>query len=794
MATTNQVSSLCHSIIENLSTQAQCILDNDAETESLNLFTFTRIIYEDQNMKSENSNRLFKIHSKLNKMNYQENYFAWYRNRNIPSIQIKIDEDLKNQVKFNRKTANSKKDAYTFYINACYIDKSKFAITQLKGENCLQDQNQCSFQSLKFVKTSYILNGSCVRLFIMILDSTKTILESYISSRIHISSWKNYLKDKPSKSSIFSPFMPAVLNRTNIIQQKTKISQVATFNKQDAGQIPIYDNIQGLSDYFKGSTIKQKICHPLFIAIKFAKTIKLYFQNDLLPKIKEEEDRLKYQVELFVNIHKYFIESISSNQNIKKKIALKIKHSQNKGMDEKVKGFLQQIYSEIVQFIDYETDILEDFILYKPDHLINMQLAYKLAYPQLEMMLINQHNFNLIQKQLRYYNQDLISEKDITSDNLYQIPKLEITLNRDFVKSDQRIFVICSQTCESSLEKQPITNQKITRSIKSSQTKQLLNLNIQNKSNSMSQSLQSPPNHNSNSKQVEDVQQQFDESICKLSKKYKSLQQEKTNKQQPYKKVEFIEKQQDQIIEDKVNKKLCTQNQIKQQSYLEEQNKPQNKNLIKKEENNQNKIFDFQQNNHQINKNNSCKQQSENLSDESPEFSKINLKQADEQSNKEIVESSYLKEIDKKTSISPYPIKKEQIKVEKNQEIVSNLKYETQNQQSNQLKAFKCEDQSDNCYGYSEYQEQDQMIYQANESSQQESINPQYSYANSSNSFPYYQPIQYPSNMHMVMPNPSYQYVQLLPPQSIGMQPMYFQPIQQNFQAPPVNNRNYQRQ
>ncbi|KAL4508264.1 hypothetical protein ABPG72_003568 [Tetrahymena utriculariae] len=816
MATLNQVSSLCHSLIEKLSTQAQCILDNDAETESLNLFTFTRIIYEDQNMKSEDLNRQFKIHSKLNKMNYQENQFAWYRNRNIPSIQIKKDEDQKNQVKFNRNTPNSKKEAFTFYINACYIEKNKFAITCLKGENCLQDQNQCSFQSLKFVKTSYILNGSCVRLFIIILDSNKTIIESYISSKIHISSWKNYLKDKPSKSSIFSPFMPAVLNRTNIIQQKSKISQVAAFNNKEAGQIPIYDTIQGLSDYFKGSTIKQKvkyklqhqrlvksqhlcnqqICHPLFIAIKFAKTIKLYFQNDLKPKVKEEEDRLKYQVELFVNIHKYFIESISSKQNVKK-IALKIKHSQNKGMDEKVKGFLQQIYSEMVQFIDNEIDILDGFILYNPDHLINMQLAYKLAYPQLEMMLINQHNFNLIQKQLRYYSQDIISEKDLISDNLYQIPKLEITLNRDFVKSDKRIFVICSQMCESSLDKQPITKQKITRSQKSSQKKQLFNLDMQNKSNNLSESQQSPFNQRCNSKQVENIQQQFDESVGHLKKKYKCLQQERISQsqfQETCRKVENIEKYQDQIIEDKVNKKLCTQYQVKQEKYLDKQDKSNKIKIVKKEENDQNQLINFNQKNNEK-KINKFHNQQNGIESESHKFSQIYVKkQSEEQSNSEFVESTDFDGFNKKTSVSSYPKMKDEIKVEKFKENVTNLKYEDQIQQNTQLKTFQSEGQTDNHYYSPEYKEYDQIIYQANESSQQEQINPQYSYPNSSNIFPYYQPIQYPSSMHMVMPNPQYQYMQILPPQPVGIQPMYFQPTQQIFQAPPVNSRKYQRQ
>ncbi|EAR99584.3 hypothetical protein TTHERM_00138470 (macronuclear) [Tetrahymena thermophila SB210] len=795
MATTNQVSSLCHSLIEKLSTQAQCILDNDAETESLNLFTFTRIIYEDQNVQSENLNRIFKIHSKLNKMKYQENYFAWYRNRNIPSIQIKKDEDQKSQVKFNRKTTNSKKDTYTFYINACYIEKSKFAITCLKGENCLQDQNQCSFQSLKFVKTSYILNGSCVRLFIIILDSNKTIIESYISSKIHISSWKNYLKDKPSKSSIFSPFMPAVLNRTNIIQQKSKISQVATLNNKEAGQIPIYDNIQGLSDYFKGSTIKQKICHPLFIAIKFAKTIKLYFQSDLQPTIKEEEDRLKYQVELFVNIHKYFIESISSKQNIKKKIALKIKHSQNKGMDEKVKGFLQSIYSEMVQFIDNDTNILDDFILYNPDNLINMQLAYKLAYPQLEMMLINQQSTNLIQKQLRYYNQDIISEKDLTSDNLYQIPKLEITLNRDFVKSDQRIFVICSQICESQLEKQLINNQKITKSIKNSQNKDLFDLNIQNKSNSPSKSQESHLSHNINIQQVENIQQQMDEPVCQSQQKYKFLQKEEINPSYEInKKIEFDEKCQDQIIEDKLNKKLCKQDFVKQENNLNEQDKAQNFNFVKKEENNQNQFLEFKQKNHKISKNNFHNHQYGNESELPPKFSEIYVKQIDEQYDQKFFESSELKKSHKKSIDSSYLIKKDQIKVEKYQESqnLQNLKYEAQ--QNIQFKTFESDDQNDNYYSYPEYKEQDQMIHQASESPQQNSINPQYSYPNSSNTFPYYQPIQYQSNMHMVMPNPQYQYVQYLPPQPIGLQPMYFQSIQPNFQHPPINNIKYQRQ
>ena len=44
---------------------------------------------------------------------------------------------------------------------------------------------------------------------------------------------------------------------------------------------PIFDNLQGLCDYLTASNIKNKVKHPLYIAIKFSSCIKLYYNKNM---------------------------------------------------------------------------------------------------------------------------------------------------------------------------------------------------------------------------------------------------------------------------------------------------------------------------------------------------------------------------------------------------------------------------------------------------------------------------------------------------------------------------------
>jgi len=83
-----------------------------------------------------------------NKIKFEGSGYAWYRNRNIPSITVtKSDKSLRHNEYRN----------FSFYVSACFSDLNNLSATEIKGEN-FKTGKAAVFDSLKFEKTSYILN------------------------------------------------------------------------------------------------------------------------------------------------------------------------------------------------------------------------------------------------------------------------------------------------------------------------------------------------------------------------------------------------------------------------------------------------------------------------------------------------------------------------------------------------------------------------------------------------------------------------------------------------------------
>lgn len=103
------------------------------------------------------------------KFRYSKESFSWYRNRNIPKISMTSTSARQPASKtiYDALTPlpplNSEfhASAIKYYVTSCFEDSSLgYALTPLDGE-CMkkaQTMQLCMFSSLKFQKTSYILN------------------------------------------------------------------------------------------------------------------------------------------------------------------------------------------------------------------------------------------------------------------------------------------------------------------------------------------------------------------------------------------------------------------------------------------------------------------------------------------------------------------------------------------------------------------------------------------------------------------------------------------------------------
>lgn len=53
-------------------------------------------------------------------------------------------------------------------------------------------------------------------------------------------------------------------------------------NKKQIEEIKIEPNFDGLLNYFTARNIRSKIRHPLFLALKFAECVRLYYNTELV--------------------------------------------------------------------------------------------------------------------------------------------------------------------------------------------------------------------------------------------------------------------------------------------------------------------------------------------------------------------------------------------------------------------------------------------------------------------------------------------------------------------------------
>lgn len=172
------------------------------------------------------------------KIRFSKESFSWYRNRNIPKISLlssslqqsdpNASSDFPNTCSppnSNSQINTHSNQALKYYITSCFEDsQSGFQLTPLDGECTKRSQSNqlCTFSSLKFQKTTYILNVKGFHIFnqrfqfffftpqhkklhiVAVAFLSNQLISCFVSSPITVLSWKNYLHDRVKLQQNFS--------------------------------------------------------------------------------------------------------------------------------------------------------------------------------------------------------------------------------------------------------------------------------------------------------------------------------------------------------------------------------------------------------------------------------------------------------------------------------------------------------------------------------------------------------------------------------------------------------------
>ncbi|CAD8048088.1 unnamed protein product [Paramecium primaurelia] len=196
-------------------------------------------------------------------LNYNdETGWSWHKSWNLPEIEYNINS-LPNQIKLQQGTLF----VQIFAVKA--LEKPlQYKNLGIKGESKKQiiDQ-QVNFRCLKFTTTSYNNDHKKFHLMIILLYSPvndqNIVLSSIISPEIYVDSRKfARFHNIPIHQPSFTELFHYDLLYSIITKRETKNKSVK--------MIKIENSIIGFINYFTASNIRNKIKHPIFLALRFS--------------------------------------------------------------------------------------------------------------------------------------------------------------------------------------------------------------------------------------------------------------------------------------------------------------------------------------------------------------------------------------------------------------------------------------------------------------------------------------------------------------------------------------------
>ncbi|CAD8141110.1 unnamed protein product [Paramecium pentaurelia] len=224
----------------------------------------------------------------------------WHKSWNIPNISVKFT--LKN-------------DEYTQWMN-CQVQLK--AVKELQADlfeevgldgTTLYEliDGKAFFTGVKFNSTTYNHQGHKFQL-ILIIKERENIILSLQSSSIFVDSRRS-ARDEHRQIQYIQPFEPSYLERNFCKKEKCQ---------NDIVDAPIENNENGLYNYLTAPNIRNKIKHPLFLALKFSRCFNIYYMNN--SEVQNHLVELQKQLFSKSQMSQYLLVFQSNNNRIKRKI------------------------------------------------------------------------------------------------------------------------------------------------------------------------------------------------------------------------------------------------------------------------------------------------------------------------------------------------------------------------------------------------------------------------------------------------------------------------------------------
>ncbi|CAD8144599.1 unnamed protein product [Paramecium pentaurelia] len=249
-------------------------------------------------------------------LNYDvEAGWSWHKSWNLPEFDYIInDEQIQN--------LSQKGALFVQIFVAKALEKpQQYKNLGIKGESKKQIIDfQANFRCLKFTTTSYNNYHKKFHLIIVLFYSSvngeNMVLNSIISPEIFVDSRKyarfhNFSVLQNSFTELFHyQFFDSI-----IIKRETKNKTLKI--------IKIENSITGFINYFTASNIRNKIKHPIFLALRFSSLVKLFvdqqmfyssnnivtqIQNHLNNIVNKLENQKKIKILISINIEDYTIQ------------------------------------------------------------------------------------------------------------------------------------------------------------------------------------------------------------------------------------------------------------------------------------------------------------------------------------------------------------------------------------------------------------------------------------------------------------------------------------------------------
>ncbi|CAD8059561.1 unnamed protein product [Paramecium sonneborni] len=324
-------------------------------------------------------------------LNYDlESGWSWHKSWNLPEIDYILNVPI-----------SSQQNQGIFFVQIFVVkalqESQQYKNLGIKGESKKQIINQqTNFRCLKFTTTSYKNDHQKFHLMFVLfyspVNKENVVISSIISPQIFVDSRKFarfHTLSVPLHS--FTELFPYDLLDAIIIKRETKNK---TFK-----MIKVDNSITGFINYFTASNIRNKIKHPIFLALRFSSLIKIFVDQQLF-----------YQQTNIVGLIQNHLNNIINKEEKQKKIKLLIKpHNQDNIIQKRAIELIQQLENSCYEIYTQQCYLPDNV---KPiEDLQYLSQQYSEFFKQSQANISKTKNFTILKTQSCSYIEDHIATK-----------------------------------------------------------------------------------------------------------------------------------------------------------------------------------------------------------------------------------------------------------------------------------------------------------------------------------------------------------------------------------------------